>query len=286
MLNVSHRSIRLFIFGMMLVPLTARAAETGVLEKTFTERSPLSSVKELQLRLKQKKLEPDYDLSQQPFIVCVPPQYDAAKPAGIFLLFNYKESSPPNDAVQSFLAEHNLIFVTAKGNQQEPWVKCSLGLDAVHNIAKQYTIDPQRVYLFDFDQTGGGQLLALSFPDVITGSFICNSFQWWKVVPKKGTTGYAPKTAPPSQTYLGKAKLHPLIIATTASPEEDEYPTLVSKAAAGEGFKHLKSMKVTIEQVHYPNFTTDWMLESLQFLDDNNRPSKTSATPATRPPAN
>ena len=80
--------------------------KTGTYTATFTQRSPLSNPRELAIRLGQKKLEPDYDLTKTEFIVHVPPNYDPAKPIGLIVLLNYKQVG---DAPTPVLPVHRFL---------------------------------------------------------------------------------------------------------------------------------------------------------------------------------
>jgi hypothetical protein len=281
---------------------TTRAADappavgkTGEQMLKFTQRSPLSAPKLMAPRLGEKKLEPDYDLASQEFFVWVPDSYKPAEPHGILLLLNYKPTSVAPEAVLPIFKERKLIFVAPFDTVQPTWVKVGLCLDAVHNLKKQYTIDENRIYLFDFDHSadGGpenrrasaGQLLAICYADVITGSFHQNVILAWRPIKAPKGVTYPAFSATPPAAQLGLARTHPFVVSHPG--QNDEYWKLQDRFAQQE-FRLWKRIEVTGEQAHYPLYTTDWVGEVLKYFDDNAprpkaKPGAASA-PATKPP--
>src|SRR5450432_2320939 len=126
------------------------AGKTGDFTVNFSQRSPLSNLKELDTRFTQKNLGPDYDLSTEQFIVHVPAQYDPEKPPGLLVLINYKETHGPPTPVLPLLDEKNLIFIAEQTSQEAWWIRCGKALDAVYNMQQLYKVDPQRTYIFSF----------------------------------------------------------------------------------------------------------------------------------------
>src|SRR5579872_3339224 len=65
----------------------AASVQTGEVNLTFTERSPLSKTEELarRLYLKPADVKEDYDLSKLPFKAYIPTNYDPAVPQGLFV---------------------------------------------------------------------------------------------------------------------------------------------------------------------------------------------------------
>jgi hypothetical protein len=264
--------------------------QTGELTTTFTVRSPPSAPKVLAPRLGLKKLEPDYDLSKEEFLIHVPEDYSPASPPGLLVLLNYKDTAGTPESVLPLFKQRRLIFVTPKGAAQPGWVKVGLALDAVHNLKQRYAVDDARVYLFDFDcsnlnthAASAGQLLAIAFADVFTGSFHVDSLHPWRSIRSSKGGTYPVEAAPPPPAQAAVAKNHPFVI--SHGGEEGEYRTLHDQFLRREGFRLLKFKNVTLEQAHYPAYTTDWVTEVLGYLDDNvTKPAaKPQTVPATKP---
>jgi hypothetical protein len=267
------------------------AAKTGEQRLKFSARSPLSAPNLMAPRLGEKKLEPDYNLADQEFMLWVADDYTPTKSQGILLLLNFKVTAALPEAVLPLLKQKRMIFVAPLDDSQATWVKVGLGLDAIHNLKKQYAIDDSRIYLFDFDrsfarnpqghQASAGELLAINYSDIITGSFHSYFVHAWKPLKvSRGTVGAGALIPPPAQ--LAVAKTHPLIVSHPG--QNDEITTAHDRFVQQEGFKLFKRIDVTGEQAHYPLYTTDWVTEVLKYLDDNApKPKAKPGAPATAP---
>jgi hypothetical protein len=161
-------------------PTAAFAADdeprTGTYTATFTQRSPHSEYKDFEKRLRKnlRKIEP-YDLADESFAVHVPRHYAGKKPFGLIVYID------PGDlggrmikAYHKVLNRHNLIWVGANkaGNQREVIHRVGLSLDAIHNMTRQYNIDPNRVYVCGM--SGGGRIsswVGMGYPEVVAGTF-------------------------------------------------------------------------------------------------------------------
>jgi len=154
-------------------PSTQPAAQikTGEIDLTFTQRSPLSTQKEIARRLKATpaSLGEDYDLSKLPYKAFIPTNYDPAVPQGLFVYLGYKNtvSSPP--PWRPIFEKHHLIFISPvchSGTGYAPtvplWQTFGLALDAVYNCRKQYNIDDRRIYLMSWDNDSARMSFASS----------------------------------------------------------------------------------------------------------------------------
>jgi hypothetical protein len=245
---------------------------------TFTERSPLSEMKSLVKRLGVTDAGADYDLSKQSFLVYVPEKYDPATPMGLIVLLNYKASTELPDPVLPQLAEANCALVVPKDNGQPAWAKAGIALDVAHVMIQRYKIDPRRVYVFGFDLEWVGQRVTLNFPEVFTGGFWMQ-FAIYRPVQSSNGGFYNPKFAKPDPKALGVAKNHPFVIGLFEHSDQwDRW----SKSFLQDGFKLIKIIVVDKEQIHYPNYRTDWLPEVLKYLDDGTAKLK---QPATKPAA-
>src|SRR2546421_12395567 len=91
----------------------AEELQKGMFKTNFTERSPLSAVKELAKRLPTKPPAPDYNLAEQQFIVYVPKDYDPAQAYGVVVYLNYKATDTTPPTWNDLLDRSKLIFVVS-----------------------------------------------------------------------------------------------------------------------------------------------------------------------------
>src|SRR5581483_8134450 len=259
---------RLMAFAIMLAlaPMARGDAtpQTGSFEATFTERSPLSEIKSLARRLAVKDKVTDYDLSKETFLIYVPEQYDPAKPIGLIVLANYKKTDAlPAKPILEQLADANTALIVAK-DFPAWWERAGLALDAAHNMQQRYNIDRRRLYVFGgAEQDFVAQRVGLNFPDVFAGTFTEQFLNFHAVQLSNGA--YVPAQMPrPETRILTMDKLRPLVLA--ANQRSDQWDRF-ARAYGQDGFLHVKYMTVTLNQFHYPNYTTDWLPEVLKFMD-------------------
>ena len=92
------------------------------------------------------------------------------------------------------------------------------------------------------------------------------------------TASYWPGGRPDPKAF-GVAKTHPFVIGMfDRSDQWDRW----SKSFTADGFKLIKTMVISKEQIHYPNYTTDWLPDVLKYLDDGTSKLK---LPTTKPAA-
>ncbi|HEX8521399.1 MAG TPA: tetratricopeptide repeat protein [Tepidisphaeraceae bacterium] len=268
-------------------PAPAGDLKKGAFETTFTERSPLSSLKELTDRLGKPGMEADYDLAKTTFLVAVPEDYDPSKKYGLLVLDNYKDSNSHPTPVLPQLAQMNVIFVSPKAMGAAGAERCGLLLDAVHNLKKQYDIDPTRIYLFACDYDHCGQRVAFGYPDVFTGNMFIVFYGSFKPVRAFNGGTYPPNLPAPNLTRYAQAKLHPAVFADQSGNNQQSKDDLFKFYE--KEFKHTKRMTLTVEQYHYPNYTTDWLPDVIKFFDEQQRqkpaPAEADAAPTPATPA-
>jgi len=247
--------------------------KTGSFEATFTTRSPLSEMKALTQRLAYAGDMTDYDLGNETFLVYVPEKYNPKKPMGLLVLANYKPTDSLPDPVLPQLADANMAMIVAKDLPEQWWQRAGFALDAVYNMEQQYKIDPRRVYIFGSNewQVGPGPVphlserLGLNYPEVFTGTLALGATTYMRV---RGSNGLYwdpdPNMPEPNSRAIGLAKKRPLVVA--AMEQGDEW---VSQANAfkEDGFAHVEFIILTVDQFHYPNYTTDWLPDVLKFMD-------------------
>lgn len=258
--------------------LRADDVHTGGFETTFTERSPLSEIKSLAKRLKVlnpgEKMEnlQDYDLSKEGWWVYVPEKYDPAKPMGLIVLALYKHADSLPPAILPQLADANVALVVPKEYLDTWWKRSGLMLDAAYNMQHMYKIDPKRVYIFgsqDWVDADGkmyavGNIMGLFYPEVFTGTFTANSLLLYRRAPVARGGFYNPQTPRLEMAQGLLARTHPLVVGQV---DDSEGAKAAMAAYKMDGFKNLKVIPVSMEQYHYPNFTTDWLPDVLKYMD-------------------
>ena len=160
-------------------------------EVVFTDYSPLSRNAELVRRLLspltaakvQERLaragqtlaEQSVDLSREKFVIYIP----ARPPPGGYGLLVFV---PPGEGAElpqgwaTVLDLYGLIFVSAARSGNDASIlgrRIPLALAAVHNIGRQYAVNPERVYIAGF--SGGSRVamrLALGYPDIFRGALL------------------------------------------------------------------------------------------------------------------
>jgi dienelactone hydrolase len=147
-------------------------APTGPLRLTFTERSPYSATDLVLQRMGYSRQSIgnskafEYDLSSLSFEAFVPRSYSPDVPHGLFVWLGVTDVPP---AWVDILARHKLVLVSANTRTGHPALY-GPPLDIVHNMAKRYNIDEDRVYASGF--SAGGQMATMmvrAFPEVFRG---------------------------------------------------------------------------------------------------------------------
>src|SRR4051794_19111435 len=246
----------------------ADAPQTGEFQITFTERNPLSEKKDLLNRLGHKNAD-DYDLSNQPFLVYVPTDYDASKSYGIIVWINHKDVTQTPPKWKPVLDKSRLIFIVTTSAAQEDWVRCGLALDAVHNLKKLYNIDDKRVYLFAEPEAEHtiGQKMGITYPDAFAGFVYVYNQRYFRTIPIPASEGmsYAGSfSRSPGQYFTqAKARKHVLVV----DPKFSDAGKLIYKAYQEDGFRQSLMFEATLDEIHYPNLQTPWLEKTLAFLD-------------------
>lgn len=262
--NWSCLAILFTIVSLGPIALADGQPKTGSFETTFAERSPFSDIRTIARRLAVRDKVTDYDLSAETFLVYVPEHYDPAKPMGLIVLANYKHSDTlPRKEVLAQLADANMGFIVLKGFPEAWWERAGLALDAAYNMQKQYNIDRKRLYVFGGAEPAFvAQRLGMNFPEVFSGTFTQQFLNFHAVRLSNGA--YVPaQMARPDTTILAMDRLRPLVLAATQHSDQWDH---MAKAYSQDGFR-VKYIIVTLDQFHYPNYTTDWLPDVLKFMD-------------------
>lgn len=260
----------------------AEAPKTGTFETKFTERSPMSTPDQIAKRLGLAKPEADYNLSSYEFIVHVPENYDPAKPLGVMYLLLYKDTNDPPRPCLSLFDERELIFVVAKSKNTTEAVRCGQALDVLHNLKKSYSIDETRSYLFAMwatDKECSNERIALSCGDVFSGLLLSEAM-FYKEVPseKKGYGNWPARFSPPPAASLATSRRRGIIL---EHRNVAEYSAVVQKGFEKDGFKFVMTLPSGPEELHYPNFSPDYLRKTFDFFESAT--AKVSA-PAVQPP--
>jgi hypothetical protein len=269
-------------------PTTRGAAETGTFTTKFSDRSPLSAPAELRKRVGPSAAAAggfDYDLAQVPFLVHVPPDYDPLHPHGVVFLLNF---GPTKDAPAPWLpllAQKKLIFIAAEPNAQPAATRAGLALDAIHNLKRLYAIDESRLFLIGlYQRDNSHELTALACGDIFTGTFIYTPALIHDV--GEGSAFHRAVLSPPPISLI--AKRRPLVVSFL---DLNDYASLVKKSFELSGFQTVKLLRVTPQELMYPQLATGWFEQALAIFDaaagdvQSKKPPATSAPSSVRAPA-
>jgi hypothetical protein len=261
------------------------APKTGEIDLIFSERSPLSAPREVarRLSLKENEVSPDYDLAQLPFKAYVPMNYEPATPVGIFVYLGYKNTVATPPAWHPVLEKSHLIFISPvchSGPEYAPsvplWETMGLALDAVHNLKKQYHVDPKRIYLMSWNDES--TRIALATADVCTGFVVAMDSSWCRKMTLPNGMWYSPKWGSPPSSLFTAATERPFFF---IEDEINDLAKLKMATMRRDGFQATADVLSLTEDLHYPNFKAEWFDQKvLPYLD------KLSAANAAEHPAN
>jgi hypothetical protein len=252
-------------------------AKTGEFYRTFTFRDHLSEPKEIASRFKvdEKELGEDYVLSERPYWIYVPSNYDPGTAYGIVVYLGYKDSQSTPPLWQAVADKTHLILITpvCHGAPSNPpfvplWQMAGLALDAVHNLKRQYNIDKSRMYLMSVGP--GSMQVALATSDVFSGFIVTIDPSWCEKMPlSDGKRLYPPAFAAPPDALFSAARHHGFYLIGDRPAESDTPPALRDIAMNQDGFTHVKDVQLSLkDDLHYPMFKAQWFeQDALPFLD-------------------
>ena len=179
---------------------------------------------------------------------------------------------PP--AWKATLARHNLIWIGGNnsGNARAVNIRFGMAIDAVHNMKKRYTIDPDRIYVGGV--SGGGRsasMLTIGFPEIFTGGgFYVVGCNYWNTVPaeKKGTfyQGFWGTPNPQQNALIRQAKDRSFVFLTGETDYNRFQTKEVYRGYKSAGFSHLTYLEVPRMGHVIP--PPDWLEKSLAFFDE------------------
>ncbi|HXU29241.1 MAG TPA: carboxypeptidase regulatory-like domain-containing protein [Thermoanaerobaculia bacterium] len=254
-------------------PSPAVAHRTGIFSATLPERSPRSELGELLRRtgVSRREIEADpnggrYDLAHESFSLVVPETYRPEVPHGLLV---WVSPSPIGGASRPDLlrelALRRLIWVGANdaGNERPRWYRFALALDAAHNLAKLYRIDPERIYIAGY--SGGGRVssvLSVAYPEVFRGGLLMVGCDWFRPlpIPDRPGTSWPALYPKPAKQDLDLAKSRNRYVFLTAERDFNRIQTReVFHAFEREGFAHTAYIEVPGIGHYGPVPTPDWV---------------------------
>jgi hypothetical protein len=225
-----------------------------------------------------------------PFKAYVPSNYDASKPAGIFVYMGYKDTTATPPLWREFLDKSNLIFISAVSHTGEHypnsipiWQSIGLTLDAVDNLKRMYKIDEHRVYLMGF--TDHVQQIELLTDDVFTGFIDAFDVTWFGRLALPDGRFVAPSFPQPSITVQRLAKTRPFFLIDDGSDLGKSENLAKAAAMTKAGYLFVKTATLSSDpDLHYPNFKLEWFQEqALPFLDESVAQAAKNAPPVRAP---
>jgi hypothetical protein len=205
-----------FTTGAQKVTVEA-TPKTGTFVERFPAKHPLGSFDTITKRLRMKrglihKFDPKagYKIADESFFVHVPKNYARGKGFGLLVWISPSDAGNCGADWPATLEKHKLVHVGAhkSGNNRLIWYRIALALDAVHNMARRYDVDPDRIYVAG--HSGGGRLastLAMFWPDVVTGGIYCCGVNHFRKIKKPGQKFFWPaKFVKPTGKRLGLAQ--------------------------------------------------------------------------------
>lgn len=275
-------------------PSNASAPKTGEITLKFTQRSPLSSRREIARRLGMKEavLGPDYDLATFTFRAYIPRDYDPSTPYGVFVfLGNHDVPSVPPKWEPFFDKSHMIYIANDWHSPMSEADLVGLGFDAIDNLKRLYNIDTHRLY--DMWINSGSLLMPMAGADVYTGMILGLDWHYWRRINLPGNRYHDADMATPRSDLLQKARPHGVVLVSLANTNDIGAP-IIATALKQDGFAHVLNIAPTYDELHYPNYAAGWITDPvLPFLDKfaqqspaapaTPSPSDTAATPATLP---
>jgi hypothetical protein len=276
--------VRLLALGAIAFSYAAKGAEfgqgTGYSKVTFTERSPLSSNKEICARMGWPLLEAnaaksDYALADESFEVYVPPTYTGEKPFGLLVFVSpggggSLKNYDGRGEWKGIIDKHELIWIGPNkvGNDRVARPRMGISIDAAVNAQKRFKIDPNRVYVGGV--SGGGRIasmLGVGFPDVFKGGFYiigCNFYRREPSVEQKGS--YRPSYyVPPTKYYVMAKKEVKHVFLTGDTDGNREQTEIYYKGFVRDGFLHCTYFQVP-KMGHSPP-PKEWFAKGIAALD-------------------
>jgi predicted peptidase len=167
---------------ILLALPAAYAADSG--QQYSLEAKPVDLVGEDSLRFFEGSIDPDADVKWQLY---VPSTYNPAQPAGLMVYVSPTRSGTIPPLWKAVMADKNMIWIAAdrSGNSVKSARRASFSILATVLAKREYTIDPERIYVSGF--SGGGRVASLIAPQVARtfrgAIYICGVDFWGDKAP-------------------------------------------------------------------------------------------------------
>jgi hypothetical protein len=232
--------------------------------------------------------EQDYDLSKESFMMYASNEYDGHEPWGLFVWVSAGNGGRFPESWLDVLEKRKLLAVSANnsGNDRVPWVRLGLALDAAHNVAKQYRVDPHRVFVAG--GSGGGRcasMLGVAYPDAFEGGFYligCNFYR--EMRPENGQAGHwrAGYAKPAKKWFELATKRSRHVLLTGDNDPNREQTQVYYSGFLADGFKHVTYFQ--LENFGHQLPDDEWFEKGLALLEPQAEGKEDSAKMAAARP--
>jgi hypothetical protein len=280
--------------GLLIAALTggARAADmipdaagkTGEFSTKLKGYSAEATHDSIAKRLSQKGYS-KHDLSMATADIYVPKTPGKDNKYGLIVAQNFREYGKPPTAWEDVLDKYHLIWIGFEGvtDGSPALTRVGFTLDGVYNAENTWSIDMNRVYVFNCSLDHPGAEVGLYYPDVFTGSINCTQHTWFHAVANSGRKdspwGYVtiPKTDA-AITDLGKTRRFVLI-----DRSEDGFTGMDNDVATfgyiKDGYKDTKILSTRTNIAgKYLDCKAEWFEAALGYIDSG---AQTPSTPLT-----
>jgi hypothetical protein len=263
------------LLALLLVSTTATTQPAPIILKqgestvVFTQRSPLSEYSKLLDRLNTptKDNGPDYELAKHSFNVYVPRDDPVGKPPGLMVCV---DATGFMRGLYPVWEAHHLIFISPENGNLPDTITLGLTLDAVYNIQRSRTIDPNRIYLMGYRW---GEVMGFCTGDVFTGDMYFWAIGYFRRV--DGGRHYIPGTFyGPKPEYLRYATTRPQALGFEDERDEghEAYHNLVMAGMNQDGFQHVFKFWVPFGSLPQPE-DVDRLLKALESSPPTTQPA-------------
>lgn len=185
--------------------------------------------------------------------VFVPNNYDKAIPAGVIVYISPQRTGKIPPEWKELFEEHNLIWVGANksGNKISVKKRIAYAMLGKNFIEKNYTINPERVYLSGF--SGGGRvasMIAPYNPDIFKGAIYNCGVNFW------GTD---------TPTELEKVKNNRFVFVTGRNDFNLEDTKMVHRQYKKSGIENSKLLIVS--RMGHRNPRAKYFEQAIEYLD-------------------
>jgi hypothetical protein len=250
---------------------TTQPITPGESDIVFTDHSPQSAPKELARRFTHYKLKeiPDFDLSRYPYVMYVPPAPDPETGKyGLLVELADKDATTTPPMLHPIFDKFHLICIVPHQNILPEWHRAALGMDAAYNVQRIAPIDPHRVYLVAYAHPND---IGLMTSDVFNGNIAILGESYFREIRQLVFANHferypAKDPKPPGDLWLLALQRGQVRTISEGEPE-NSFRYGIDDAMKADGFQHIFSPVVTVEDIQYPTTAPDWVEQSLNFLD-------------------